>query len=244
MSQGYQGTQEGLTNGSSTGMQRAASGGMNPSPTSSGTNTQRKPMGLFSTLAPFVSMIPGWGPIAGGLMSAVGGMQSQNKANSAAQTAQGAEGNALLGESNIASQLAGPPDYSGIVKAEQSGINTLKSGVGGVANPNSVIGQMGGQNIQNAIQGANAGQDARLGQAAGIEQNVSSSYNQIGQQAGKAAASQGNPFSLFSNALSGAGGLGGLFGGGSGGGLSASSGSLADAGGSIVDPGATATFGA
>jgi hypothetical protein len=147
-------------------------------------------------------------------MSMIGGMQSQNQANSAAQNAQGAQGNALLGASNIAQQLSGPPDYSGIIKAEQSGINTLKSGVGGVANPNAVTGQMAGNNIGQAISGANANQSANLQAAAGIEQGNASQYNQIGQQAGKAASSQGNPFSLFSNALSSAGGLGGIFGGG------------------------------
>jgi hypothetical protein len=78
---------------------------------------------------------------------------------------------------------------------------------------------MGGQNIGRAIEGANQNQDARLQAAAGIEQGNASQYNQIGQQAGSAAAGSGNPFSLFSNALSGTGGLGslgGLFGGHSG----------------------------
>ena len=213
VSQGYQGTQEGLTNGSSTGMQRAQSGGMNPAPTSQSSNTQRKPMGLFSMLAPLASFIPGVGPLIGGALSAFGSMQQQNQANNAAQSAQGAQGNALAGASGIAGQLAGAPDYSGIVKAEQSGINTLKSGVGGVANPNAVVGQMAGNNIGQAISGANQGQDARLQAAAGIEQGNASQYNHIGQQAGSAAQASGNPFSLFSNALSSAGGLKGIFGG-------------------------------
>jgi hypothetical protein len=208
-------------------------------------------MGLFSMLAPLVSAIPGWGPLAGGAMSMIGGMQSQNKANQASQAAQGAQGNALLGASNIAGQLAGPPDYSGIVKAEQSGINTLKSGVGGVANPNSVVGQMAGNNIGQAIEGANKNQDARLQSAASIEQGNATQYNQIGTQAGSAAAAQGNPFSLFSNALQGAGGLGGIFGGSLGGGgmQTASSDPVASTSGApgplnagILNPGATATY--
>lgn len=226
-SQGYQGTQEGLANGSSTGMQRAADGGMNPAPPRQ-TNTQRKPMGLFSglaKLAPLVSMIPGWGTMAGAGLSMLGGMDSQNQANGAAMNAQGAQGNALAGASGIAGQLAGPPDYSGIVKAEQSGINSLKAGVGGVANPNAVVGQMGGDNIGRAIEGANANHASNLGEAARIEQGNATQYNQIGTQAGAAAQSQGNPFSLFSNALQGAGGLSGLggllghSGGSTGGGL-------------------------
>jgi hypothetical protein len=223
VSQGYQGAQEGLSNGSSTGMQRAADGGMTPAPASQ-TNTQRKTMGLFSLLAPLASFIPGVGPLIGGALSAVGGMQAQNQANKAAQAAQGAQGNALAGASGIAGQLSGPPDYSGIVKAEQSGINSLKSGVGGVANPNAVVGQMAGNNIGQAIEGANANQSANLKSAAGIEQGNASQYNQIGTQAGAAAQAQGNPFSLFSNALSGAGGLGGILGGLSGGGGSSAGG--------------------
>jgi hypothetical protein len=146
-------------------------------------------------------------------MNMVSGMGAQNKASQASQAAQGAQGNALLGESNIAQSMLNPPDYSGIVKAEQSGINTLKSGVGGVANPNSVVGDMGGQNISRAISGANSDQLDAQKAAAGILGNTSSAYNQIGTQAGSAAQAQGNPFSLFSNALQGAGGLGGLFGG-------------------------------
>lgn len=216
-SQGYQGAQEGLSNGSSTGMQRAASGGMTPAPTSSGTNTTRQPMGLFSMLAPLVSAIPGWGPLAGGALSMLSGMGAQNQANQAAQNAQGGQTGALAGASGIAGQLAGPPDYSGIVKAEQSGINSLKAGVGGVANPNAVVGQMAGNNIGNAISGANAGQASRLNDAASILQGNATQYNQIGQQAGKQAQSGGSPFSLFSNALQGGdggGGLANLFGGG------------------------------
>ena len=249
VSQGYQGAQEGLTNGSSTGMQRAASGGMTPNPS---TNTQRNTMGFnIGTLAPLVSMIPGWGPIAGGLMSAVGGMQQQGGANSAAMNAQGAQTGALAGASGIAGQLAGPPDYSGIVKAEQSGVNSLKAGVGGVANPNAVVGQMQGNNIGNAISGANQNQDARLQAAAGIEQGNASQYNTIGQQAGAAAQAQGNPFSLFSNALSGAGGLGGILGGSLGGGgmqttssdpVASTSGAPGPLNAGILNPGATATY--
>jgi hypothetical protein len=184
-------------------------------------------------------------------MNMVSGMGAQNKANQAAQAAQGAQGNALLGESNIAQQMLNPPDYSGIVKAEQSGINTLKSGVGGVANPNSVVGEMGGQNIGRAIEGANAGQLDSQKAAAGILQNTGSSYNQIGQQAGSAAQAQGNPFSLFSNALKGAGGLGGIFSGSLGGGgmqttssdpVASTSGAPGPLNAGILNPGATATY--
>jgi hypothetical protein len=247
-SQGYQGAQEGLSNGSSTGMQRAANGGMNPAPTSSGTNTTRQPMGLFSMLAPLASAIPGIGPLIGGALSMFGGMQNQNAQNQAAMNAQGAQTGALAGASGIAGQLAGPPDYSGIVKAEQSGINSLKAGVGGVANPNAVVGQMAGNNIGQAISGANAGQAQRQESAAQILQNNGSQYNEIGQQAGKAAQASGNPFSLFSNALQGAGGLGGIFGGG-GGMQSTSSDPVASTSGApgplnagILNPGATATY--
>jgi hypothetical protein len=146
-------------------------------------------------------MIPGWGTMAGAGLSMLGGMDSQNQANGAAMNAQGAQGNALAGASGIAGQLAGPPDYSGIVKAEQSGINSLKAGVGGVANPNAVVGQMGGDNIGRAIEGANANHASNLGEAARIEQGNAAQYNQIGTQAGAAAQSQGNPFSLFANSM-------------------------------------------
>jgi hypothetical protein len=178
-------------------------------------------------------------------------MQQQSQANNAAMQAQGAQGNALAGASGIAGQLAGPPDYSGIVKAEQSGINTLKSGVGGVANPNSVVGEMGGQNISRAISGANSDQLEAQKAAAGILGNTSGAYNQIGQQAGQAASAQGNPFSLFSNALSSAGGLGGIFGGGLGGGgmqttssdpVASTSGAPGPLNAGILNPGATATY--
>lgn len=212
-SQGYQGTQEGLTNGSSTGMQRAADGGMNPAP-SSQSDTKRKPMGLFSFLAPLAGLaanIPGPIGMIGSGISAIAGMQQQQAQNKAAGAAQGAQGNALLGRSNIAESMLQQPDYSGVVKAEQSGINSLRSGVGGVANPNAVVGEMGGQNIGRAIEGANANQLTRQTGAADILGGNATQYNQIGTQATSAAQAGGNPFSLFSNALQG-GGLGGLFG--------------------------------
>ncbi len=198
-------------------------------------------MGLFgslSKLAPLVSMIPGWGTAAGAGLSLLGGLDSQNQANSAAMNAQGGQTGALAGASGIASQLAGPPDYSGIVKAEQSGINSLKAGVGGVANPNAVVGQMAGNNIGQAIEGANAGQAQRQESAAGILQGNATQYNQIGQQAGAAAQAQGNPFSLFSNALQGGGGIGGLLGGLGGGGSTSGGGGLLS-GGAETAPGIT-----
>jgi hypothetical protein len=218
-SQGYQGAQEGLSNGSSTGMQRAASGGMTPNP-SSQSDTQRKPMGLFSFLAPLAGLaanIPGPIGMIGSGISAIAGMAGQSQANSAAMNAQGGQTGALAERAGIAENLMGPPDYSGIVKAEQSGINSLKAGVGGVANPNAVVGQMAGNNIGQAIEGANADYNKSQEAAAGILGANATQYNEIGQQAGKAAQAQGNPFSLFSNALQGGGGLsslGGLFGGG------------------------------
>lgn len=219
VSQGYKGTQEALSNGASTGMERAASGGMEPSQPGQ-TSPTRKTMGLFSFLAPLASLVPGVGPLLGAGLSAIGNMQAQDQAKSAAAAAQAGQGGALAGASGIASNLTGSPDYSGIIRAENSGINALRSGVGGVANPNAVVGDMAGQSLETAISGANQDRDANLKSAAGILDNTGRQYNQIGQQAGAAANAQANPFSLFSNALSGAGGLAGILGGlgGSGGG--------------------------
>lgn len=100
-------------------------------------------------------------------------------------------------------------------------MNTLKNNLGGIANPGAVLKDLQGDALGKSISGANQDRDANLKAAAGIEQGVGSQYNQIGTQAGAAANAQGNPFSLFSNALQGAGGLAGLFGGSgnSGGGL-------------------------
>lgn len=225
-SQGYQGTQEGLTNGSSTGMQRAADGGMNPAP-SSQSDTKRKPMGLFSFLAPLAGLaanIPGPIGMIGSGISAIAGMQQQQAQNKAAGAAQGAQGNALLARSNIAENLTGEPDYSGIVKAENSGINSLRAGVGGIANPNAVVGETAGNNIGTAIEGANSQYFKNQNDAAGILGGNATQYNQIGTQAAGAAQAGGNPFSLFANQLQGGGGLqglggiGSLFGGGGSGG--------------------------
>lgn len=250
VSQGFKGAQEGLSNGASTGIQRAADGGMAGSAPGA-TSSARKPMGLFSFIQPLAGLaasVPGpWQPFAAGA-SALLNMTSQNKDAAAAGAAQGAEGNALAGASGIAGRLVGPPDYSGIVKAENSGIQDLKNNVGGVANPKAVTETMQGGNIGRAIEGANANQDANLNSAAGILQRNAGAYNQIGAQAGAAAQAQGNPFQLFSDTIAGGGAggltgaLGGIFGGG--GSSSGTVGSNTVGGGGLIgDNSATATYG-
>lgn len=193
--QGFHGAQAAATSGSNTGMQN---------------EPNRQKSGLFSSLAPLVSMIPGWGALAGAGMSAIGGMQDQNAAKKAAQAGQMGQGGALSGMSGIAGQLAGPPDYSGIIKAEESGINTMQRNIGGIANPGAVAADMRGGNIERAISGANADRSANLNSAAGILNQTQSAYSRTGNDAAGAAQAGGNPFQLFANAVSGGGKLGGL----------------------------------
>jgi hypothetical protein len=220
ITQGYKGVQQGpagalagATAGAQEGISRAASGGMEGKTPA---DAQRKSMGLFDFLSPIASLassIPGpWQPFAMGASALLGGLSgssAQQKASGAAGAAQGSQGNALQGASNIAGQLAGPPDYSGTINAERSGIETLKANQGGIANPGAVMKDLAGNNITNAIAGDNAGKTQRLEGAAGILQGNATQYNQIGQQAGAAAQAMGNPFQSLLNTTQG-GGLNGI----------------------------------
>jgi hypothetical protein len=217
--QGYKGVQQGpagalagATGGAQEGISRAASGGMEGKTPA---DAQRKSMGLFDFLSPIASLassIPGpWQPFAMGASALLGGLsgsKAQGQAAGAAGAAQGAQGNALQGASNIAGKLAGTPDYSGILNAERSGIETLRANQGGIANQGAVMKDLAGNNTTNAISGALAGNAGRQEAAAGILQGNAGQYNQIGQQAGSAAQSFGNPFQSLLNTVQGGGGKG------------------------------------
>jgi hypothetical protein len=206
--QGFQGsTQGGIGSlvgklaGPSEGIARAASGGMEGKTPA---DAQRKSMGFFDFLKPIVGAIPGVGTALSLGMDALGavqGLNAQNQAKRAAGAAQGAQGSALAGQTSIANQLAGQQDYSGIINAEKSGVNTFMRDQGGVANPGAVAKDMLGQNVENAISGVLGQRTNQVGEASSILGGTASAYNQIGQQAG--AAAQGNPFSSFMTALQG-----------------------------------------
>lgn len=188
----------GVTQGAQGVMEAAKNGPKNAAMSSAG---ERKPMGLFSFLAPLAgiaSAIPGpWQPFAAGASALLGGISShnaQNQAAGAAGAAQGAQSGALAGETGIANRLASAPDYGGTLQAESQGINTLQRNMGGIANPGALIKDLQGQNIQNAIRGDNEGQSQRLGYASSILSGTGQAYNNIGTQAGAAANAQGNPF--------------------------------------------------
>jgi hypothetical protein len=213
-------------------MEAAKNGSTNAAMSSAG---ERKPMGLFDFLAPIASIgaqIPGpWQPYAMGasaLMGAFGANSAKNKAAGAAGAAQGAQAGAMAGEAGIANQLSSAPDYGGTLQAENQGINTLKANMGGIANPGALIKDLQGGNIEKAIAGDNANKTQRQEGAAGILNNLSGGYNQIGTQAGAAANAQGNPFGGLMQSIpgmiggggGGGGGLGSLLGGGAGAGIS------------------------
>jgi hypothetical protein len=166
-------------------------------------------MGFFDFLKPIAgiaSAVPGpWQPFAAGASALLGGIDQSNaqkQAKAAAGAAQGAEGSALAGETSLANRLAGQPDYSGIINAEKSGVNTFMRDQGGVANPGAVAKDMLGQNVENAISGVLGQRRADLGAAGSLLGNTVDPYNRIGTQAGTAA-NTGNPFSGFMQALGG-----------------------------------------
>lgn len=146
-----------------------------------------------------------WLPAAAGAGAALmGGFDSaaqQRQAGAAAETAQGNEQNALAGEAGLAQQIATGPDLQSLIDAQGSNIATLKSNIGGVANPGALYKDLSGQNIENALKSSIETRSSNLSSAANILGGTVSPYNTIGQQAQTAAGAGGNPFQPFMSAL-------------------------------------------
>lgn len=130
------------------------------------------------------------------LFSAANTAENQGKAAKASQALQGQEEATLGQEQSLASQIAGQPiDLSGITRAGESGIETLKSTGGGVPNLGAMIQQLLGKNQQTAQTAAIGQKSANLSSAANILGGTTAPLNQLGTQAGAAAGAGGNPWS-------------------------------------------------
>lgn len=187
MLQGPIGALVGETMGAEEGINRAAG--------------RKGPMGLFSFLAPLASAIPGFGPLIGAGLSAIGGLQDQSAANRAAQSAQLAEAQGL-GLSTEAARKLMNPDYTGILNAERSGYETFKANEGG-ANPGAAAKDIAGNNLTNAVAGVQSQRQDALSRAGGLYQGAAGGYSGIASGAAQAANTGGNPFNLFTQALQG-----------------------------------------
>lgn len=148
-------------------------------------------------------------PIAIGaatLFSAVSSSVNQNKAAHASEALQGQEEQQIGQQEQLAGQIANQPiDLSGITRAGQSSIETIKNGATqGVPNANALVEQLLGQNNLSSQQAALGQKTTNLNTAAGILNGTNSSLNQLGTQAGAAAGAGGNPWTAAAGPISNA----------------------------------------
>lgn len=132
------------------------------------------------------------------LFTAADSASNQSKAAHASEALQGQEEQTLSQEQQIAGQIANQPtDLSGITRAGQSGIETLKESGGGIPNLGALVQKLLGQNQQSAQTAALGQRTNNLTSAAGILGGTNASLNQLGTQAGAAAGAGGNPWSAL-----------------------------------------------
>ena len=113
----------------------------------------------------------------------IGANDAQN-----AQKAQQQQRNASLGQAqDLARQLAQGPNLQALIDAERSGVNTLQSTMGGVANPGALIMSLFGKNIENALGAALGQRSGDLQAAMNGVLATGQQYSQGAQQAGSAA---------------------------------------------------------
>jgi hypothetical protein len=149
-----------------------------------------------------LAWLPAAAAAGGALIGGIDSANQQKAAGAAAEAAQGNEQNALAQQAGLAQQIAQGPDLQALINAEGSNIATLKSNIGGIANPGALYKDLSGQNLQNALQSVIATRTGNLSTAANILGGTAGEYNTIGQQAEKAATGEGNPFDTFFSTFS------------------------------------------
>ncbi len=139
---------------------------------------------------------------ASGLDSTISGIAGQNAQNQAAGAAQQNESNAYAGGIDLSKQLAQGPDLQSLINAERGGVETLKSNMGGVANPGAMLQQLFGGNIENALSAALGNRSSNLQGAINGVLGAGRGYGNINATAGNNARAMGNPYAAIGSAFS------------------------------------------
>jgi hypothetical protein len=148
-------------------------------------------------VAPF---IPG-GALIAPYLEAGGAAIGSIVQNQAAKALQANQGNALSQAESLAQQEAQGPYLQSLIDAEGSGVKTLESNIGGIANPGSVIKDILGNNITSAIRASLQQRNANLQGASETLLGAGSQYGGLASGAARAAAGGGSPFSSAASAI-------------------------------------------